>query len=58
MVVPHKYHDGFASADIGYITEELFDLLARRLAKHFGYTRGAVSVKEDRSVFQFWNTHG
>lgn len=50
----HTEH-GHSPGDIGYITEELFGLLAQNLAPHLGYTRGVVFIEEDASVFQFWD---
>lgn len=54
VVIPHSAHGGFSFEDIGYITEELFSLLAMQLAPHFGYTRGTVFIEDGVSVFQFW----
>ena len=56
VVVPHSSHAGFSFEGIGYITEELFNLLAERLAPTFGYTRGVVFYEEETSVYQFWDT--
>ena len=54
--IEHSEYGGMNSDDIGYVTEELFNLIASRFADYFGYTRGVVFVEDDASIFQFWST--
>ena len=56
MAIPHDVHMGFMTKDLGYMTSELFDLLAEDLAPHLGYDKGVARVQEDRTIFQFWDS--
>ena len=56
MAIPHDVHMGFMTEDIGYMTSELFSLLAEDLAPHLGYDKGAARVQDDLTIFQFWDS--